>query len=308
MLIVIILLLCIVLYIIADIYRYIFRRSRSRLLTLLLDKRMHEGNYYENRDKAAEELRRCPCIRYEICSDRGEKLKGFYYPCGAGRSKKIAFIVHGYRSEHAETAGMFRDVYHSRGFDIFTPDNTACGESGGKIIGYDVFESADALKWLDFIQAEFDENIEVVLHGFSLGGATVMKMSDRLPQCVKFVVEDSGFIDAREILKAQTGPLYGIMAGMHRLLFRCDLNESDVRENLKNSTVPFLFVHGEEDNMVPFSMAPRALECYPGPKDFLFTPDIKHMETIHFNREAYEKKLDAFIEKYITAAEEGHLV
>ncbi|MDO4814989.1 MAG: alpha/beta hydrolase [Bacillota bacterium] len=299
MLIAIIILLCIILYITADAYRYIFLRRRPKLLALLLDKRMHGGNYYENRDRAAEELRSCPCTVYEMSSLRGEKLKGFYYPCGEGKSKKIAFIVHGYRSDNAETAGVFRQLYHSRGFDIFAPDNTACGESGGNACGYDVFESADALKWLDFLQAEFGEDIEIILHGISLGGASVMKISDRLPQCVKFVVEDSGFIDGRELLKAQTGPLYGLMAGLHRLIYRCDLKDSDVRDNLKRSAVPFLFVHGEEDNMVPFSMAPRALECHPGPKDFLFTPNIKHIETVHYNRAAYEEKLDSFIEKYI---------
>ena len=100
----------------------------------------------------------------------------------------------------------------SRGFDIFTCDNTASGESGGKLFGYNVFESADCLKWLNFLRSQFGEDIKVVLHGFSLGGATVLKMSDRCPDCVKFIVSDSGFIDAREILRSQLGPLYGLMA------------------------------------------------------------------------------------------------
>ncbi len=290
----------IVLYIIWDIYRYIFRRRPSRLMCALLDKKGHEEDYYIRRDKAAEELRLSSCERWELRSDRGEKLCGFYYPCGEGKSGKLAFIVHGYRSEHAETAGMFREIYHSRGFDIFAPDNTCCGESGGSCFGYDVFESEDCLKWLDFLQEKLGSDIEIILHGFSLGGGTVMKMSDRLPDCVKFVVEDSGFIDPREILKSQTGPLYALMAGLHKLFSGCDLNSSAVFENLGNTNKPFLFVHGEQDKMVPFSMAPRAFEACPTDKDFLFTPGIKHIETVHYNREAYEKKLDAFIEKYIS--------
>ena len=291
--------LIILIYAVWDIYRYIFWRSRSKLMTALLDRKGHADDYYERRDAAAEELRSCPCERYEIHSDRGEKLCGWYYPCGEGKSKKITFIVHGYRSEHAETAGMFREIYHSRGFDIFSPDNTASGESGGKVFGYDVFESADCLKWLDFLLEKFGADIEVVLHGFSLGGATVMKMSDRLPDCVKFVVEDSGFIDAREILRKQTGPIYGLMAGLHRFFAHCDLDDSCVCDNLRNSKKPFLIVHGEEDKMVPFDMAPRIFELCPGEKDKLFTPGIKHIETVHYNRSAYEEKLDAFIEKYI---------
>lgn len=294
-----IIVLLLLIYLLWDIYCYIFCRSRPPFLTVLLDKKGHAEDYYLRRDKAAAELRSLPCERFEINSDRGERLCGFYYPCGGGHSKKIAFIVHGYHSEHAETAGMFRELYHSRGYDIFAPDNTASGESGGRVFGYDVFESEDCLKWLDFLREKFGDDVKIILHGFSLGGATVMKMSDRLPDCVKFVIEDSGFIDAREILKPQTGALYWQMAGAHRVFHKCDLDKSDVRENLRNARVPVLFVHGEGDRMVPFEMAPRAYEICTAPKDFLFTPDIKHIETIHYNRAAYEEKIDGFIEKYI---------
>lgn len=299
MAVIIITVLLALLYILWDIYRFIFRRNPSRLMTALFDKKGHAEDYYVRRDKAAEELRSCPRERWEISSDRGEKLCGFYYPCGEGRSSKLAFLVHGYRTDHSEAAGMFREIYHSRGFDIFSPDNTCSGESGGKSIGYDVFESADCLKWLGFLQEKLGGNVEIVLHGFSLGGATVMKMSDRLPACVKFVVEDSGFVDVREILKPQTGPLFPILAGMHRLFAGCDLNDSSVFVSLSKTDKPFLFVHGEQDKKVPFSMAPRAFEACPGDRDFLFTPGIKHIETSHYNREAYEEKLDAFIEKYM---------
>ena len=54
------------------------------------------------------------------------------------------------------------------------------------------------------------------MHGFSLGGATVMKMSDRVPDVVKFIVEDSGFTDARPILRSQLGPAYKLIAEMNR--------------------------------------------------------------------------------------------
>lgn len=296
---IIIVLVAALLFTVWDVYRYIFWRTRPKYLSLLLDKKGHNDDYYARRDSAAEELRKAPCEKYEINSDRGEKLCGWYYPCGEEKSKKIAFIVHGYHSEHAETAGMFREIYHSRGFDIFSPDNTASGESGGRVFGYDVFESADNLKWLDCLREKFGDDIEIILHGFSLGGATVMKMSDRVPESVKFIVEDSGFIDAREILQKQCGAIYGLMAWLHKRFAGCDLNDSCVIDNIRNSKVPFLIVHGEDDKMVPFNMAPRIFELCPNEKDNLFTAGIRHIETVHYNRKAYEEKLDAFIKKYI---------
>lgn len=287
-------------YVIWDIYRFTFFRSRSRLSTLLLDKKGHGEDYYKRRDEAADKLRKVPCERHELRSGRGEKLCGWYYPCREGEhSMRIAFIVHGYHSEHLETAGMLYELYHSRGFDVFTCDNTASGESGGQFFGYDVFESEDALLWLEYLRRCFGNNIQFALHGFSLGGASVLKMSDRVPDCVRFIVSDSGFIDAREILRAQSGPLYPLLHLMHRLIAHCELDDSDVRENVRRSRVPILVVHGEGDKTVPFDMAPRILALCPEGSDSLFTPDIKHIETLHYNRQAYEKSLDAFIERYM---------
>lgn len=287
------------LYAAADIYRYTFLRRRSRLSEALLDKKTHAEDYYLRRDAAAEKLRGQMHLCYTISSDRGETLQGFYFPCGAKFSGKIAFIVHGYHSEHAETAGMFREYYHSRGFDIFAPDNTASGMSGGGVFGYDVFESADCLKWLDFLKAEFGRDIQVVMHGFSLGGATVLKMSDRAPDIVKFTVSDSGFTDAREILKRRLGPLYRPMYALNKLIGGYDLADSDVSENVRRSKQPMLIVHGREDPTVPFSMAPRIYELCTAEKDFLYTDKAKHIETMHMAPEAYAEKLDGFIKRYI---------
>ena len=236
---------------------------------------------------------------YTLTSERGETLHGYYFPCGAKLSKRIAFIVHGYHSEHAETAGMLLEFYHSRGFDVFAPDNTASGVSGGKWFGYDVFESADCLRWLGFLESEFGSDVSVVMHGFSLGGATVMKMSDRVPDIVKFTVEDSGFTDARPILKSQLGPLYGLITAMNRRIAGYDVADTDVSENIKRSTQPMLFVHGEDDPTVPFENAPRAYELCPNDKDHLFTSGTRHIETMFTHPNEYAEKLDAFIGKYI---------
>lgn len=287
------------LYAAADIYRYTFLRRRSRLSEALFDKKTHGTDYYAWRDAAAEKLRGQVHLCYTIRSDRGETLQGFYFPCGAKFSGRIAFIVHGYHSEHAETAGMLREYYHSRGFDIFAPDNTASGMSGGGVFGYDVLESADCLKWLDFLKAEFGGDIQVVMHGFSLGGATVLKMSDRAPDTVKFTVSDSGFIDAREILKRRLGPLYGPMYELNKLIGGYDLADSDVSENVRCSRQPMLIVHGREDPTVPFSMAERIYELCPADKDFLFTDKARHIETMYLAPEVYAEKLDGFIKRYI---------
>ena len=285
----------------AELYRYVFVRGGSRILNPLLDKKGHAEDYYAHRDSAAEALRRTPQEHLTLRSKRGELLYGHYIPCGGSGGKKLAFLVHGYRSEYAENAGMYLDYYASRGFDVFACDNTAHGASGGRYIGFDTFESEDCLDWLAFLRERFGEDIQIVLHGFSLGAATVLSMSDRVPENVRFIVEDSGFADARLTLGASLGPLYGPMSALHRAVSGCNLAESDVRAHLARATAPILFVHGEDDSTVPFMNGPMLYRAYRGKKDCLFTPDAKHIETMHVAPEAYRAKLDEFMRKYIKA-------
>ena len=127
----------------------------------------------------------------------------------------------------------------------------------------------------------------------------MLKMSDRVPDIVKFTVSDSGFTDAREILKRRLGPLYRPMYALNKLIGGYDLADSDVSENVRRSKQPMLIVHGREDPTVPFSMAPRIYELCTAEKDFLYTDKAKHIETMHMAPEAYAEKLDGFIKRYI---------
>ena len=282
-----------------ELYRYTFCREGSKLLAPFLDKKGHEDAYYTRRDAAAFRLRRTPSEPMEIRSARGERLRGWYYPLsGAGR--RIAFLVHGYRSEHAEASGMYLDYYASRGFDLFCCDHTAHGESEGRFIGFDVLESADCLRWVDALIERFGEDVEIVLHGFSMGSATVLQMSARCPQQVRLIVADCGFISASEQLRGSFGKFYPVMAWLHRVIAGVDLRKSDVRPSLSKSNKPILFVHGREDPTVPFSNGERLYDFYPGPKDCLFVDGARHVESIHVDPEGYARKLDRMIGMYFS--------
>lgn len=281
-----------------ELYRYVFCRKSSSLFGYLFDSKGHEENYYAVRDAATEKLRETEHEKYTLISGRGEELKGFYYPCGSN-GKKIAFIIHGYRSDHCETAGMYYDYYKSRGIDVFCCDHTASGESEGKFIGFDILETEDCLAWIDELISRFGHDTQIILHGFSMGGATVMQMSSHCPANVKFIIEDSGFINAKASLKHQVGIMYEPLRLINKLVAGYDLNKSDVTESLRSSTVPMLFVHGREDKLVPFVNGPTVYKLYSGEKDFLFCKGTRHIETMYTSPEKYAAKIDSFINKYI---------
>ena len=281
-----------------EIYAYIFLRRSSKLVAAALDSRGHAQDYYTARDTAAAALRERAQERWTIRSDRGEPLMGFYFP-GGGDGKRVAFLVHGYRSEHADTAGRYYDFYAQRGFDLFCCDNTAHGESGGAHIGFSVLERDDCLKWLDALVDRLGPEVEIVLHGFSMGAATVLRMTDRLPPQVKLVIEDSGFLSAERQLRAMCGPLYPVMRRINLRVAGYDVRDGDVRPALERATVPILFIHGEHDKTVPYENGPALYDFYTGEKASLFVEGAKHIEALHVDPTAYARAVDTMIERFL---------
>ncbi len=283
-----------------EMYRHVFCREGSPILSPLLDSKNHREDYYLHRDGDAARLRTLPRERFTISSGRGKKLVAYYYP-GGGEGRRIAFLVHGYRSEHAETAGMYYDYYRSRGFDLFCCDHEAHGESEGRFIGFGAYEPEDCLRWIEFLRSRFGPEVRILLHGFSMGAATVMIMAPRCPENVRAIVEDSGFQDASLQLAGQIGPLLPPLRLLHRLIAGVDLRRADARPALAEARVPMLFVHGREDPTVPFSNAPALYESYGGEKDCLFVEGARHVESMHHAPEAYAEKLDALILRYFSS-------
>ena len=291
-------LLLLFLFFTEELYRYVFCRHNSRLFQKLFDSKGHEENYYKVHDEAMERFKAVPCENYTIRNDRGQKLNGYYYPCGA-EGKKIAFIIHGYRSDHLDTGGFYYDYYKSRGIDFFCCDHTAIGDSEGEFIGFDVLESKDCLLWIDFLKEKFGDDVQIILHGFSMGGGTVLQMSGHCPEQVKFIIADSAFRNAKASLDHQIGPMYGPLRWINRLIAGYDLNDSDVTESLAQCRLPILFVHGQDDKLVPFENGPMLYEQYQGEKDCFFPLGTRHVESMYTSPKEYAEKIDAFLEAYI---------
>ena len=280
-----------------EIYRYLFCRDPGILAKS--EKKGHAEDYYAHRDSAAARMAQTPCTRYTIYSERGERLEGFYYQSGDKPAGRIAFIVHGFRSDHLDAGGMYYEYYLRRGIDVFTCDNAAAGESGGTHVGYDVYESEDCLKWLDFLIKTYGEDIRVLLHGFSMGGGTVVHMCDAVPPQVKFIVADSAYTGGVDVLRPRLGALIYPIIAINRIAAGYDLCDSDVRPHLARTRVPMLFVQGTEDRTVPYYMGQELYALCPGEKDFLWVEGARHVESMHRAPAEYEAKLDKFIDKYM---------
>ena len=281
------------------LYRYAVCRDQGPAVHFMPQRlNLHSPGFVEERIRLEKKMNQKKHLDYTIVNADGVELRGFYFPCGEKPCKRIAFIVHGYHATHLENSAFLHEYYHARGFDVFTCDHVASGLSGGKVIGWGLWESRDCLQWLELLQEEFGRDIQVILHGLSMGGATVLMMSDRAPACVKFIVDDCGFTSAEETAKLPK-PLFEAIRVAILLRDHYDLAKAESRSHVRRAKLPILFVHGRADPTVPFWMGEELYNLCPTEKDCLFTDDAKHVETMYLHPKEFQAKIDAFVEKYI---------
>lgn len=244
--------------------------------------------------------------RYSITADDGTKLMG-YLLRPEKPSKLFMFGSHGYRSEGRREFSGISQYYLSRGFNVFLVDHRASGESDGKYIGFDYFESKDCIKWLNFLNDTFGEDISIVLHGISMGSATVMMMAgdENLPGNVRLIVADCGYTSAWDefsyklsTMKVPEKPLLPIVNAINIRKAGYDFRDTSAIESVKKAKVPMLFIHGGADEFVPTYMIYLLFDaCASEMKDMMVVDGADHASSFIIGREQYEAKIDEMLEK-----------
>ena len=245
---------------------------------------------------------------FEIVNAKGFKLKGWLLPADEP-SDVYVFGSHGYRSSGMGEFDRMAKFYHDKGWNVFLVDHQAAGMSEGKYIGFGYHEYRDCLQWLDFMNNHFGNNIQIVLHGVSMGSATVMLMagSGRLPSNVKFVVADCGYTSAynqfvhnAKGMHVPSFPIIDVANFFNRVISGYDFKDASPIDAVKNVSVPMIFIHGANDDFVPTHMVNELFEaCSSGHKELLIVEGAAHAESYPTDSESYEKLINSYAEKYI---------
>lgn len=234
------------------------------------------------------------------------KLHATYFPVLAqGREKKkIVICFHGYTSQGMSDYIGLSDYYQKRGFAMLLPDARAHGKSEGEYIGFGCLDRQDALGWISWAISELGEEVEILLHGTSMGAATLLMLSGlSLPAQVKGIVADCGFTSPKEVFTHVLHSMYHLPAFplipgadlVNRRLAGYGMDECNAKREVEKATVPILFIHGDADTFVPCSMCEEIYEHCASPKSKLIVAGATHAESYYKDMENYEKKLTEFI-------------
>lgn len=241
---------------------------------------------------------------WQLQSKDGLKLSAYYLPAQKDQHK-TAIIAHGYMGQ-ASDMPQYAKIYHDLGYNVLMPDARGHGKSEGDYIGFGWPERKDYLQWIDRI-VKGDSQSEIVLHGVSMGAATVMMTSgEKLPENVKAFVEDCGYSSAKDELSYQLKdmfnlpafPLIPVTSLITKIRAGYFFGEADAVKQLHNNTKPMLFIHGDKDAFVPFSMLDTVYEANKGPKEKYVVHGAKHAEALSTDPAMYQEKVTEFLETY----------
>ena len=237
-----------------------------------------------------------------IKSDDGLKLHATWFP--QDEQKKVVLCFHGYTSKGMSDYIGLSGYYMKRGYSMLLVDERAHGESEGKYIGFGCLDRRDALKWIDWVIQNCGEDVQILLHGTSMGGATVLMTSGlELPEQVKGIISDCAFTSPKEVfthvlhsmMHMPAFPMIQIADWMNRKNAGYGLDECNAAREVQKAKVPILFIHGSGDTFVPCSMCETIYENCAAPKRKLIIEGAAHAESYYKDTEAYENALNEFI-------------
>jgi uncharacterized protein len=174
-------------------------------------------------------------------------------------------LLHGITDNREGVAG-YGELFLDHGYAVLLPDARDHGESGGEMATYGIKEAGEVHEWVSWMYAH-DPPACVYGFGESYGAALMLQSLAREPRYCAVVVESS-FSTAREMSYERVsgplhvGPWFGHTVGWPviesaliyaKIRYHVDLLQPSPLAAVRQSSVPVLLIHGENDR----SISPR---------------------------------------------------
>ena len=218
-------------------------------------------------------------------------------------ASRAAILVHGFGGNKSnEQVLATAPIYNRAGYGVLMIDLRAHGRSEGdrRTLGYKEARNVrGALDWLDERGIEPEQTI---LHGWSMGGATVVRAApDRE---LAAVVEEAGYADLPLLLDDAIPENSGLPAFFNpgtMLMAKTFLDfdpwavvPKNAAARLSEKDTPFFIIHSTTDETVPFRHARLFRDAYPEAA-FWKLEGYDHVEA--YKHPGYQERLSGFLRR-----------
>lgn len=241
-----------------------------------------------------------------ITTSDGLKLHS-YKVINENPTDKWAITVHGYTSEGVNMSS-YAKKYYDMGYNILIPDLRGHASSEGNYIGMGWDDRLDVINWINELLKE-NKNAEIVLHGVSMGAATVSMVSgEKLPNNVKAIVADCGYTTVWDQFAYQLDDLFSLpefpilqvssLVGQIRAGY--SIKDASAIDQVKKSETPILYIHGDKDDFVPYFMMEELYNATSSEKEMLTIKDAGHAKSSEVDPKNYWTTIYDFTNKYVS--------
>lgn len=223
-----------------------------------------------------------------------------------------AMLVHGYKDAGLMMLHIAYLYNHDLGWNVLMPDLPAHGHTPGDHIDMGWGEIHNhATRWIAVADQMFRHNkpnTTMVLHGISMGAATVMNLSgDSLPGYVRAIVEDCGYTSVWDVFSYQMGETFGLhefplmytTSALCKMRYGWSFGEASCLNQVAKCQLPMLFIHGDSDDFVPTEMVRRLYAVKPGVKQLWLAPGSQHARAYSDHPDEYTQLVSDFISSVV---------
>jgi fermentation-respiration switch protein FrsA (DUF1100 family) len=222
-------------------------------------------------------------------SSDGTNLHGWFLKARASKPKGTIVFSHGNAGSLGHHLGFVMWMAEA-GYQVFMYDYRGFGKSSGELNRRGMVEDAKAA--FQYIQTRKDVRSDrLISYGHSLGGAkSLAALAESRPDGLKAIVVDGAFSSYQAMAKQVAGEI-----GSE--LITDEFSPKDLIAKITKT--PLLVVHGQKDQVVPFSQGKEIFDLANEPKTLFDVKDGTHGDTLSRDAGAYRKKMIEWLDGVI---------
>lgn len=258
---------------------------------------------YPQMKEWGDSVRSGAMMREWMVNENGDSIRMYVIPAQR-QTQRTVVLAHGYK-DNAISMMHLGYMYHRQlGYNVVAYDQYAHGASQGDMIQMGWKDRKNLIMCARKAQEMYGDTI--ILHGISMGGATVMMASgdEALPQSVRVIVDDCGYTSVWDEYQGEIKNQFGLPAFpilhvtniVSKLVLGWSFTEASSVDAVSRTQVPMLFIHGDNDTFVPTEMVNTVFQAHHGKKAKWLAPGSVHARSYHDYPDEYTQRVQDFVD------------
>lgn len=220
------------------------------------------------------------------------------------KNKKIVVISHGHRGMRYMSV-KYANMYWRLGYSVLVYDLRGHGMDEPFVVSMGQYESKDLVSLVESLKTRFGQDVEIGLHGESMGAATsILALGELNLGEVKFCVADCPYSSSKDFINDMIEKKMHVPKALYYLInlyskskYGIDYEKSNCTAVIKESAVPIMFIHGEKDKLISCDHSRKLYENAKSEKKVLkIVPGAGHAMALTSAPQDYEDAVKDFLQ------------